>query len=137
MEGSCIYCAQLGHFLADCPARNENASHHGPALVSPTLLKNIFRWQCIGVTLTHDSDSFSHPVLVDSGADANFMDKSLAAKLQLASISLDSPASATVLNGLLHRSLTYRILSILGSHSEEISFHCLWQLPSKGYVNGC
>lgn len=63
---------------------------------------------------------------MDSGVDANFMDKTLANKLKLTAIPLDAPLSAIALDGRLLCLVTHRpfpvILSFLDTHSEEITF---------------
>lgn len=53
------------------------------------------------VSLTSPSLALSHPVLVDSEADANFMDYDLASKLNLPFLPLPKPFDACALDGRL------------------------------------
>ncbi len=82
-EGRCIYCAQLGHFLSNCSVCCQGSFPLNSELVSPLLSKHGARQQYTSVSISNASHSSCHTALVDSGADASFMDKSLINKLQL------------------------------------------------------
>lgn len=75
-EGRCIYCRQIGHFIATCPLRDSAPAHKVRVLTRSTLsISNPARLQS-SVILTSSSHSVTHPIFVDSGSHANFMDYS-------------------------------------------------------------
>lgn len=84
------------------------------------------------VSLTSPSLALSHPVLVDSEADANFMDYDLASKLNLPFLPLSKPVDASALDGRLLCKITQHTPSVKltfpESHTEELCFH-LYQAP--------
>lgn len=73
-----------------------------------------------------DTTSLFHNALTDSGADANFMDMRLAKRLNLSSVCLDFPLSATALDGRLMYVVTHCTspvtLTFSDAYSEKISF---------------
>lgn len=76
-------------------------------------------------------DGKQHPLLalIDSGADENFLDYSLAAQLNLPVLSLDSPLVANALNGkkltdITHVSSPVSLL-VSGNHRERIQLHII------------
>ncbi len=120
-EGRCIYCAQLGHFLSACPVRSTQR------LVSKTTINYDSVRRLTDVSLTSKSLSLRHQALIDSGADASFMDVQLAQKLNLTSVPLPEPINASALDGRLLCIVTHVTspvtLSFSDSHTEELSFH--------------
>ncbi|KAK7913158.1 hypothetical protein WMY93_013369 [Mugilogobius chulae] len=101
-EGRCIYCGQLGHFLASCPVKKDVGLTTSTALVSSTTVKNCTNRQLTKVQLTTPSCSRSLPALIDSGADANFMDLSLAKELGLSLSLLSQPMLSMAYPALPH-----------------------------------
>ena len=82
------------------------------ALVSRTVtVSNPSRLQPL-VTLSSHSVSLQHPVLVDSGSDANLMDFSLAKKLGLRLSRLQHPMEACALDGRVICRVTHRTQSV-------------------------
>ena len=81
------------------------------------------------VTLLTPSQSTTLPALIDSGADANFIDRGLVAKLGIETTPLAQPRSIKGLSGrqvdrVDCTTLPLRLL-ISGNHSESICFHVL------------
>ncbi|KAJ8271735.1 hypothetical protein COCON_G00105940 [Conger conger] len=66
-QGLCVYCGQAGHFLAACPTLPKDQAHTTSSTGPPTRLtqRGMLRWQV---------NSFPLQVLIDSGADDNFID---------------------------------------------------------------
>lgn len=52
-EGRCIYCAQLGHFLSNCPVRRQGSFPENSVLVSPLLSKHRSRQQYTNVFISY------------------------------------------------------------------------------------
>uniref|UniRef100_A0A4W6DG68 DUF4939 domain-containing protein n=1 Tax=Lates calcarifer TaxID=8187 RepID=A0A4W6DG68_LATCA len=126
-EGCCIYCAQMGHFLANCPIRRGGASRSRESLVSSALTSTKTMRLFPTATLQAASVSLLQPVLIDSGADANFMDYELAKRLRISPVSLDEPLEASALDGrhlfqVIHHTPEIS-LSFGNVHSEKLSFH--------------
>lgn len=69
-KGWCIYCSKMGHFLATYPVKDK-ADQLGSLTSSSS--PNSFRLLTRGLPIT-PSQTLSHPVVVDSGADEIFMD---------------------------------------------------------------
>lgn len=69
-KGWCIYCSKMGHFLATCPVKDK-ADQLGSLTSSSS--PNSFRLLTQVLPIT-PSQTLSHPVVVDSGADEIFMD---------------------------------------------------------------
>lgn len=80
---------------------NSTKNHIAPSMVSLTQVRSQSSWQLTQIILKSESVSLSHPVLVDSGADANLMNYELARKLGLRRIQIPSPIPATTLEGRL------------------------------------
>lgn len=91
------------------------------------------------VSLTSSSLSLSQTVLVDSGADANFMGFELANQLNLPPLPLAKPIDASALDGRLLCHITHHTppvrLTFPDSHSEELCFH-LYQAPLHPLILG-
>ncbi|CAL9698545.1 unnamed protein product [Knipowitschia caucasica] len=125
-EGRCIYCGQLGHFLASCPVKR-NVGLKPTTLVSSAAVKDCFKRKLTKVQLISTSCSRSLPALIDSGADANFIDSSLVKELGLSRLPLSQPMTATALDGRLLCTITHYTcplkLQFPDSHVEEVNFH--------------
>ena len=88
-EGHCIYCAQLGLSLEKCHVQRSSSASQAFVLVSTSPSKNKSCGQFSQITLSSETLAFSHTVLIDSGADANLIDDSLAGKPNLSIVHLD------------------------------------------------
>lgn len=77
--------------------------------------------------LSSETLTVNHPVLVDSGADANLMSYKLAEQLQLDSRPVSQSLSATALDGRLMCYVTHQtipvMLSFRDGHTELLSFY--------------
>ena len=63
-EGRRIYCAQMGHFLENCPIRRSGSARQASVLVCTSPSKNRPCRQFSQVTLSSDSLSFPHSALI-------------------------------------------------------------------------
>lgn len=70
----CIYCAQLGHFIALCLMRSSVTSSVPMSLVSLTHIKRQCQETMTKIALRSNSSSLSHQVLLDLGANVDLMD---------------------------------------------------------------
>lgn len=117
----CLYCGQAGHQRLSCPELGLN-----PLRVRNTRLPIAVDRALPSVTLSSPSVSVKQGVLVDSGADADLMDQSLASRLALKLLPLDQPLRATALNGQLLWQVTHRTescqLTFSDGHTEQLSF---------------
>lgn len=84
-EGLCLYCSQAGHRLATCSSRIRAAVNE-TVRVSQTLCNKFLLRPSITVFFVVSGSPVKQAVLVDSGADACFMDSNLAKALELKSI---------------------------------------------------
>ncbi len=119
--------------------RRSGSARQASVLVCTSPSKNRSCWQFSHVTLSSESLSLPHPALIDSGADANFMDISLAKKLNLSFVCLDSSSSAIALDGramcLVTHCTSPLTLTFPDSHTEQITFH-LFNAPQHPLVLG-
>ena len=63
-------------------------------------------------TLSWKGQSFDCSALLDSGADENFLDDTIAKQLDLPSISLDKPLEASALDSTLLANITERTVPV-------------------------
>uniref|UniRef100_A0A3P9C5M7 ribonuclease H n=1 Tax=Maylandia zebra TaxID=106582 RepID=A0A3P9C5M7_9CICH len=105
--GECLYCGNKGHMIASCPSRAK-----GRAPLPAKLLVH--------------SECHSLSVLIDSGAEQNFIDSELAKRLCVTVESLPHVLRITALSGQRLPDITHitepLTLTLSGNHSEEISF---------------
>lgn len=96
------------------------ATPHVDSPISRTMLK---------VSIQHKDSFHSCSALVDSGAEGNFLDASVAARWGIPTIPLPSPISVRSLNGLLISSITHSTtpvsLTVSGNHCEVIELYLL------------
>lgn len=89
--------------------------------------------------LTHSSHTHSCSELIDSGAEQNFFDETLAQKLGLPLILLPEPLQVSALNGTQLANVTHRTqeiqLTLSGNHVEMVSLF-LFRAPSTTLVLG-
>ena len=79
-------------------------------------------------TLCWEQQSLPLLALIDSGADENFLDITLATQAGITSEQLDVPINANALNGDLLAQITHRtkpLLLVLSNHREYIQFHLI------------
>ena len=81
------------------------------------------------VTICYSNSQIKTQALIDSGADANLIDASLAHQLNIPTISVDKPRQASALDGrsigLVTHSTVPVKLRISGNHCETISLHLI------------
>ena len=77
--------------------------------------------------------------LIDSGADANLLDVTLAAQLGIERESLEKPIHATALDGHLLGRVTHRSvplsMALSGNHTEVLTFHLI-RSPQQPLILG-
>uniref|UniRef100_A0A3B3I1M0 ribonuclease H n=1 Tax=Oryzias latipes TaxID=8090 RepID=A0A3B3I1M0_ORYLA len=126
-EGRCLYCAQLGHLIANCPIRGAVSTNTSSVMVSATQSRISVPRQLTQVTLTTDTSTSAQGALLDSGADTNLMSYELASKLHIKEVEMSVPLTATALDGRLLCYITHKTppvtLSFPDGHSELITFH--------------
>uniref|UniRef100_A0AAQ4PPB8 ribonuclease H n=1 Tax=Gasterosteus aculeatus aculeatus TaxID=481459 RepID=A0AAQ4PPB8_GASAC len=134
-EGRCLYCGQRGHYLSNCPVRDQAAARY--TLVSHTTVSSVR--PSMQAKLITPSQTVTYPFLVDSGADENFMDWRLAKRLNLKLIPLPKQLEAHALDGRLLCKITHRTgpiqMIISERHSEALSFY-LFDSPSHPLILG-
>lgn len=93
----------------------------------------------IHAQLFFQDKSYTVPVLIDSGADANLLDQDLAFKMGIEQIALERPIRATALDGRLLCRVTHQTtplrLEMSGNHSEALTFHVL-HAPQQPVILG-
>ena len=138
-ENLCFYCGEPGHTKATCRASRGGGAGRQTRLVSRTTTQAFGSRLLPLVSLTSPSLTLSHPVLVDSGADANFMDIGLALRLGLAPLPLSHPTFANGLDGRPLCKVTHYTpeitLSFGDKHTETIWFH-LYKAPLHPLILG-
>uniref|UniRef100_A0A8C5HTM3 Gypsy retrotransposon integrase-like protein 1 n=3 Tax=Gouania willdenowi TaxID=441366 RepID=A0A8C5HTM3_GOUWI len=115
-------------FLPQETSKKEGSLVTGSLRVSRTASTSPHLLQ-LPATLSYQNHSLSVTVLVDSGAEENFLDSDLARQLYIPSVPLDSPVEARALNGLplatIHRRTVPVTLRLAGNHHETLTFHLL------------
>lgn len=101
---------------------------------------NVSPSRCLpNVTLSSSSVVLRHPVLVDSGSDASFIDFELAKKLNLETFPLPRPMEASALDGRLLCRVTHHTqplqLSFQDGHTELLVFH-VFRSPEHPIILG-
>ena len=114
--------------LCSGSGKRQSSSVHREGLRSQAAVTAPFRSQ-FEVTLSSSNQSITLPVLVDSGADANFIDRGLVVKLGIKTIPLSHPMSVNGLSGRLvdcveHTTIPLNVL-LSGNHRESLSFHVI------------
>ncbi|KAL0192230.1 hypothetical protein M9458_010526, partial [Cirrhinus mrigala] len=89
----CLYCSQPGHLRVDCPIR---PSRHEPSRLSDTSRLDVFE---ISVILGFDGFKIDTTALIDSGAAANFIDKSFAKTHNLPLLTCGPRVAVAALDG--------------------------------------
>ncbi|KAG1941543.1 retrotransposable element [Pimephales promelas] len=122
LRGLCLYCGEAGHFVSTCPLKGQARR---PS--SATLLPVRVQW----------ADGFN--ALVDSGAEGNLIDSSLAKKLHLPITALNHPIHIHALNRqeLLGVTRTTGVITLVtsGNHTVRLSLY-LTQSPHAPIVLG-
>ncbi|XP_069032460.1 uncharacterized protein [Embiotoca jacksoni] len=137
-EGCCFYCGQPGHKVSTCPEKGSPGSMRVPVsqtLSSYLLLQMMTNLQLIGPF----EQTKDHEVVIDSGADLNFMDWQMAERLNLKVIPLPQMLEANARDrpvsfNITHRSEPVKLVMAQG-HTETLSFH-LVDCPRRPLVLG-
>lgn len=90
----CLYCGQAGHRVSNCPFK-KSPPIKDKVRVSRTQYNDYSARPTITVSFLVSGSPVLRQVLMDSGADGNFMDSSLAKTLGLESIPLPKTLKAT------------------------------------------
>lgn len=97
-EEFCLYCGQAGHRVSNCPFK-KSPPIKDKFQVSCTQYNDYSARPTITVSFLVSGSPVLRQVLMDSGADGNFMDSSLAKTLGLESTPLPKPLKATSFDG--------------------------------------
>lgn len=126
-----LSCGWLGHFLADWTLKRGSSSVGEELLVSTSPSKTssfLNRPRCLVKLLFPGTSQVLSP-LIDSGADADFIDEGLARRMRINRVPLPEPVPARALNGHLLGMVTHQTepvkLLMSGNHHETIQFHLL------------
>uniref|UniRef100_A0A8C1LRZ5 Gypsy retrotransposon integrase-like protein 1 n=1 Tax=Cyprinus carpio TaxID=7962 RepID=A0A8C1LRZ5_CYPCA len=136
----CLYCGGAGHVAASCPVKGRrfSAKEGRTVSVTNTLLPSGGR-SVLQASLQFNKTSYQVSALIDSGAEGDFMDNELAARLGVPSVPLAEPISARTLCGThltrITHSTRFITLTLSGNHAEEIRF-LLIHSPSTPLVLG-
>ena len=127
-EKSCLYCGRPGHFVSSCPAKNQRSPRTRDLMVSNVHLPTSpAKFQPV-VICCNNSQSETQ-ALIDSGADANFIDANLAQQFNIPVTSVEKPCQARALDGrsigLVTQSTVPIKLRVSGNHCETISLHII------------
>lgn len=114
-------------FYRELPSKRPGSPVKGSLLVSPTSSVSVLPRALTPLQLTVPGQApLETSALIDSGADENFMDRSLAQQLLLKLLPLPEPRRAHALNGRLLAHITQQTppltLRISGNHVETIRF---------------
>uniref|UniRef100_A0A672YRD9 Gypsy retrotransposon integrase-like protein 1 n=1 Tax=Sphaeramia orbicularis TaxID=375764 RepID=A0A672YRD9_9TELE len=124
--GLCLYCGQEGHRVNTCPNKKRSTSGEDKLLSRTVCMSSLSR-QLPLVCLRSESLSLQHPVLIDSGSDANLMDEQLALKLGLSLSSLERPLEARALDDHIICRITHQTQPVTvrfaDGHTEALPFH--------------
>ncbi|MGL4250315.1 MAG: DUF4939 domain-containing protein, partial [Aeromonas sp.] len=122
----CMYCAAAGHFVANCPVKGQRSSIDGGVLTGATL-PHPLRKACthLPVRLRWAESSASCTALLDSGAEACFIDETWAIEQGIPLLDLESSPSLYALDGSALPKVRQRTvpltLTVSGNHNETIS----------------
>ena len=116
-EGRCLYCGELGHFVATCPIGLRRFSQDTTPIVPTTRMLT-------SIQVKHHTRTITIEALIDSGADESLMDEGLAKRLGLAIKKLERPVKATSLNGKELFTITHATKPVslhIGEHKELLT----------------
>ena len=127
-EKTCMYCGQPGHFVSTCPVKSQRSPGVRDFLVSSVHFSTSpAKFQ--PVVLARNGSQFETQALIDSGAEANFIDATLALQLKIPVTSVMRPRQARALDGksigLVTQCTAPVKLCISGNHCETISLHLI------------
>ncbi|KAG1930238.1 retrotransposable element [Pimephales promelas] len=140
MARLCMYCASASHRVASCPVKGQCSPEERGLLVSasvldpPTCTRSTFP-----ALLRWPGYSTSCQVLIDSGAEGNFVDEGWAREQGITLIERNDSTSIHALDGSIltraHLATAPVSLTISGNHRETISFLVLHS-PSSPVILG-
>ncbi len=141
-DGLCIYCGQPGHYISQCPLRPKSARPSPTPRIGVSDTRLFLTSQphfCLPATISYQGRSVSVTVLVDSGADDNFVDREFiqSVKFPLSKIEIPRPVKAfddTPLETVTHQT-TSLALTLSGNHQERLTFLVV-SSPSSPVVLG-
>ncbi|KAJ8346477.1 hypothetical protein SKAU_G00278780 [Synaphobranchus kaupii] len=124
---SCFYCGKPGHQIASCPIRPKGMGSPVKlgVLTSPIIPNHAAQDRLMfKATLLWRDKTVTSSALIDSGADASFMDITFARRAGIPTERLTSPISALALDGrslgLVTHSTVPIQLVLSGNHRESI-----------------
>lgn len=136
--GLCLYCGHAGHFLADCPVRPRLSSTRAGVLASGSSSCSSPARLTLSGMLFWGQESVSVSLLVDSGADDNFISLDLARQAHLPVEPLPEPRMILGLDGEVLAKITHRTQTITpivsGNHWEQIQFYLIRSSSSPGVL---
>ncbi len=126
MRGLCMYCGAAGHFLAIWPSKRSSPTVGLRLLSGGVSLNKASSTTLLPVRLQWAAGRHDGTALLDSGAEGNLLDISLAQLLHIPMVSLRHKISVSALNGqsLPEISLSMVPITLItsGNHSETITF---------------
>ncbi len=126
MRGLCLYCGAAGHFLVSCPVKGSGPTVGLRLLSGGVSLSKASSTTLLPVMLQWAAGRHEGTALLDSGAEGNLLDISLAQRLHIPLVSLHHKISVSALNGqsLPQISLSTAPITLVtsGNHSETITF---------------
>ncbi|KAJ8375869.1 hypothetical protein SKAU_G00064490 [Synaphobranchus kaupii] len=97
---SCLYCGDPNHFIANCPIKSQRSPIARRLQVSITpLQQSPNTHSLLSASLLLDSRFQVVSVLMESGADGNFMDAELVSQVHLTSVPIQNPLEALAITG--------------------------------------
>lgn len=114
-QGCCIYCGQSGHFISQCPVRPKNARAPAAsyALVSDTRVPSTSQHRvCLPAHISCLAGVISVGVLVDSGADENFIDREFAQTINCPLTPVNSSRPVKAINNSLIETVTHQTAAL-------------------------
>ena len=128
--GLCLYCGRSGHLAARCPVKSQCSpvGQGAPVSQRPVRPPSTNRLTLHGVLKT-PSAKMELAFLVDSGAEANFIDQALTQQLEIRREQLLGAVPARALDGHLLAEVAEvtEVLSVAigGDHCESVRFHVI------------
>ena len=138
----CLYCGESGHYIRTCPTRPKRSSSPvGSMLVSSATVPQpkVSPNRLFPATLVWGKETLSVSALIDSGADENLMDVSLARQAGIPLVPLEHSLSPQAIDGHSLGTISYSteplMLTLSGNHTESIRFYVL-HAPTAPLVLG-
>ena len=151
-KGLCMYCGVKGHFVAQCPAKEnrqirglgpqDERAGHAEEELNPPIYKypRNQRHLSITVTIVQEDQRWDTLALVDSGAEGNFMDLTYAARQGMMVRKKAKPERVVSIDGhpvrpgVIDREVIC-VLQVGADHAEDIRFDLIHS-PNNPLVLG-